>query len=289
MYLLLLYILLFASLMLFGFGCFLNSKHRYSSRACAYILFGLYWLLYAPHYYYIHDYLPMFLSSMAIIGFSFLAYNEYISYRTLEKNQSMEFLAKLIFGAGVVYYIVDCIPILSAFLIQIVSEHSAYIANLFFMDNVSTGTLDYLGNSPWLRTNFEEIYAEIRWNNSTVVSIVLACTGIQATVVDVFAVLAVSASWKRKITCIGITIPVIYIVNLFRNALVIYCTAYNYSLIGGVSGFEFSHNYVGKTISFSTLFVLTLVMFKLLPDFYTRIIGIVELPRRVKKYIMQKK
>ncbi|MCX8173426.1 MAG: archaeosortase A [Thermoplasmata archaeon] len=284
MYLFILYLLLFVSLGCFGVGCFSKKELRYKARIVGYILFGFYWLLYTPHYFYIHDYFPMFLSGTAIIGFAFLAYNEYISLSLNEKNESMEFLAKLIFGAGVVYYVVDCIPVLSAFLIQLVTEQSVWFANLFFMDGVTTGSLNYLGNAQFVRTNFEEIYMEVMWGGKNVVNIVLACTGIQATVVDVFAVVATSSSIKRKFACIGLTIPVIYIVNAMRNAIVIYCTATNYSWFSGVTGFEFAHNFVGKVISFSTLFILTLLMFKILPDFYSKIIGIAELFKRVKNY-----
>ncbi|MEM3397054.1 MAG: archaeosortase A [Thermoplasmata archaeon] len=284
MYLLVLYLLLFVSLGCFGVGCFSKKKLRYKARIAGYIIFGLYWLFYTPHYFYIHDYLPMFLSGTAILGFGFLAYNEYISFRMEEKNESMEFLAKLIFGAGVAYYVIDCIPGISAILIQIVTEQSVWFANALFMNGVTTGGLNYLGNSQFIRSNFEEIYMEVVWNGKNVVNIVLACTGIQAIVVDVFAVLATSSSLKRKCMCIGITIPVIYFVNAIRNAIVIYCTATNYSWFSGVTGFEFAHNFVGKVISFSTLFILTLLMFKILPDFYEKIIGIVELFKRVKNY-----
>ncbi|MGC9060292.1 MAG: archaeosortase A [Thermoplasmata archaeon] len=275
---------MFVSLSLFGYGCFYRKRARFLARMLAYIIFGLYWLFYAPHYFYIHDYLPLFLSSTAIIGFSFLAYNEYISLQKNEKNESMEFLARLIFGAGVVYYLVDCIPLLSASLIQAVTEHSVAVANALFMDSFSTGSLNYVGNSIFLRTNYEEIYMEVKTGSTTIVSIVLACTGIQAMVVDVFAVLATSAKFQRKLACVLVTIPVIYFVNLFRNAIVIYCTATNYSWVSGISGFEFAHNYVGKAISFSTLFLLTILMFKLLPDFYPKIMGIAELVNRVKKF-----
>lgn len=288
MYLILLYLLLFVSLGLFGYGVFSRTDARYKARILAYIVFGLYWLFYAPHYFFIHDYFPMFLSGTAIIGFGFLAYNEYISLRTSEKNESLEFLAKLIFGAGVTYYIIDCIPVIGASLIYVVSQHSAWLANMLFMENVGTGMLSYVGNPPYLRLNFEEIYMEITWNDHSLLSIVLACTGIQAMVVDFFAIIATSASVKRKIACVGLTIPVIYVVNALRNAVVIYCSATNYSWFAGMSGFEFAHNFVGKVISFSTLFILTLLMFKLLPDFYNKIIGIAYLFTRVQNYRKQK-
>lgn len=284
MYLCVLYLLLFVSLGCFGVGCFSKTDLRYQARIVGYILFGFYWLFYAPHYFYIHDYFPMFLSGTAILGFVFLAYNEYISLRTGEKNDSMEFLAKMIFGAGLVYYVIDCVPILSALLISFVTEHSVWFANLLFMDDVATGNFNYLGNPIFFRSNFEEIYMEVIWGGKNVVNIVLACTGIQATVVDVFAVVATSSSVKRKFVCISITIPLIYFVNAIRNAIVIYCTATDYTWFSGVSGFEFAHNFVGKIISFSTLFFLTLLMFKILPDFYNKVIGIADLFKRVKNY-----
>ncbi|MEM4161126.1 MAG: hypothetical protein QW531_04010, partial [Thermoplasmata archaeon] len=89
MYLLALYLLLCISLACFGVGCFSKTDLRYRARIAGYLVFGLYWLLYAPHYFLIHDYFPMFLSATAIIGFGFLAYNEYISLKTREKNESM--------------------------------------------------------------------------------------------------------------------------------------------------------------------------------------------------------
>src|SRR2546426_606827 len=80
--------------------------------------------------------------------------------------------------------------------------------------------------------------------------------------------------WKRKAIALAIVLPVTWVMNLVRNAVVIY--------FFGVRGdpFELVHNWYGKTLSLAVLLVLVFVAFKLLPELYLNINGLFELPWR---------
>src|SRR3989449_11666824 len=94
------------------------------------------------------------------------------------------------------------------------------------------------------------------------VNIVLACTALQAYAVAASLMLSTRDPWKRKALALAIVLPVTWIMNLVRNAVIIYYF--------GIRGdeFELVHNWYGKTLSLAGLLILVFVAFKLLPERY---------------------
>ena len=132
--------------------------------------------------------------------------------------------------AGGNYFFVERVPILSGWLIQIVAEQSIWILNSFDIPT-SLGNLDYGDGSKYYRpaSNHEEVQIAIEgdeWRNpdSVSVTIVLACTALQSMIIFVGGVVCTKAPADRRFYAFLATVPAIYLLNLIRNAVVIWQT-----------------------------------------------------------------
>jgi len=77
------------------------------------------------------------------------------------------------------------------------------------------------------------------------------------------ATLGIKADISRKIKAFIFSVPLIYILNLFRNVFVI--TAYGYAWFGDAS-FYIAHNVIAKVLATLALIFISLMVFKELPE-----------------------
>jgi len=95
-------------------------------------------------------------------------------------------------------------------------------------------------------------------------------------IVFVGAIVALgSVEWNRRIRALFIAIPTIHILNVFRNAGIVWLTD-NYTewSILGMGMFEFAHSYAAKFGSLFAMFLMALALFDLLPELHGNIIRI---------------
>jgi archaeosortase A (PGF-CTERM-specific) len=263
-------IILFASIALLGIGYFWKKRLAHIIRAFGWILFGVFWTVQAPYYVSEGDAINAIATGGSLIAFSFLGYHEYLSYKWNEEYEPLRFFAGVAFFAALIYFIVAKIPLFSGALIKVVTDQTVWLSNIGGGSYIS-GAIDYAGNPLWYKTNLEEITVPVIGAN---IDIILACTAIEAMAVAFSVVACTHAHRMKRLKVLALLLPTIYIVNLLRNATVIY-------LVSGLGwDFDFAHAYIGKTISLVTLFVLLLVVFVILPELYDNINGIFELPWR---------
>ena len=81
-------------------------------------------------------------------------------------------------------------------------------------------------------------------------------------------------NWKRKSLGLLVTVVPIYFLNLIRNASVVYMVG------SGIVSFELAHNVIAKIGSLLALILLLFVTFKIIPELYDEIIGILDLTKR---------
>ncbi len=225
-------------------------------------VFGIYWAMEFPHYISVADFINAVLSIGALPVFLFLAYHEFLSYNWDEDYRPLSFLASVTAGTGLPYFLIKYVPFLSSALIDTVAHQSVWIANLFGLNlSVSGGS--------WVDG---EYMAHI---SGVPVSIILACTGIQAILVAFSLIYFSPGERREKWRLLSIVIPVIYVSNLMRNVIVFLIVGAN-----GISSFEFAHNVVGKGLSIVVLLILTLYTFKKIPQMYDDINGLFDLPWR---------
>lgn len=277
-------IMLFLSLALLGISYFLRRKSLINKKAneiaiLGWIIFGIYWVTYVPYFLDISDLVNAGFCALALPFFGYLAYHELLSYKwhddLKEDNQtlkSLNFMAGAAFVAGTVYFLIDTIPILSGYLIKMVSEQTEFILDRFGYE-ITAGKIDYNGNGLWFRENKEVIAVSMRHGTNSSISIVLACTAIQSMMIFCGTIFCTKADKKRKWKAFMYTVPVIYELNLIRNVGVIYLSYEKMDM-------DIAHNWIGKGGSLIALIILAYITFNILPELHENILGLFDLPKR---------
>ncbi len=109
------------------------------------------------------------------------------------------------------------------------------------------------------------------------INFVLACTALQSMVIFIGAISVLDIDWKRRIRALIFTVPVIHILNVFRNVGLIWMhqtyTTWSYF---GMSVFEFGHNYASRFVSLFAMFFMALIMFEILPELHRHIVRLLK-------------
>ena len=96
-------------------------------------------------------------------------------------------------------------------------------------------------------------------------------------IVFVGAIVALNIGWKRKIRCLAIAIPLIHLLNIFRNAGVIWLDqSYPEWEWLGLNMFDFAHLHAAKFGSLSVMFILSLVLFEILPELHKKVLKLLD-------------
>jgi archaeosortase A len=222
-------------------------------------LFTFFWAT-MPSFLYFSEGGDVFNAAVCIIGvyvLLYVAYHEWLSIKRSEHVSCLNWMAGGTFLAGIIYFTIEngIIPGLKEWLIESVAAQTSDLLHLFGV-NVS-------------RTHELIVY------NNVPVTIIFACTAIQSMVLFVGMIGALpNVRLKRKALGLLVTVVPIYFLNLIRNAGVVYMVG------SGMTSFELAHNVIGKTGSLLALIVLLFVTFKVVPELYDEIIGIIDLPKR---------
>lgn len=243
-------------------------KHYF--RIVGFVLLGIFWAGEAPYFLTISDYVNAAMIFTALPLFSYFAYNEYLSKKWEEDPDYMKFLAGGISIGMLVYFGIHRIPFISGILIKVVAGQTATLSN-FFGYNFTASSINFVGNPLWYRVNNENIYVSITGSN---INIILACTGLQTLAAAGALLYCTKADKNKKIKSMLLTLPTIYIANIFRNAIVIYLT------MEGITSFEMAHNEIAKTGSVILLMILLFAVFEIMPEFHDNIMKVISLPKR---------
>lgn len=254
-------IILFTGLILLGIGYFIKRKEGKFFNITGYVFFGIYWIFQAPYFLKIVDTVNAVFCILALPFFIYMAYHDFVSFKKNEDPGCLRFLAGWVFFAGFVYFLVEKTPALTSAVIKICAYQTVWLINLFGY-HYGLGEVVYSHDIsiPILPTNQG-------------ISLILACTGLQSIMIFLGAFIAVKADQKRKVYAFLATVPVIWVLNIIRNVGIIY---------GDSVGFDvnIAHNYIGKAGSLIALIVLAFVVFKILPELYDNIIGLMDLYNR---------
>jgi archaeosortase A (PGF-CTERM-specific) len=213
-----------------------------------------------PSFLYLSEDGDVFNAAVCIIGIYvliYLAYHEWLSLKRNNYVSCLNWIAGGTFLAGIIYFTIEngIIPGLKDWLIELVATQSTDLLHLFGINASRNQNLIIYNNIP--------------------VTIIFACTAIQSMVLFVGMIGALSrVNIKRKTLTLLVTVFPIYILNLVRNAGVVFMVG------SGMFSFEIAHNVIGKTGSLLALIVLLFVTFKIVPELYDEIVGIIDLPKR---------
>lgn len=247
---------------------------------------GVYWMLEVGNYIFLHPEDPtnVILYAPALALFSVFSIQEWKAWQGAEPKRSLRFMAGMTFVASGVYFLFAKVPLFSTALIWVTAAQTSALVNLLGM-STTVGLPAYdPSTAEWLVPV-----------NGSGISIILACTAIEAIVIflGAFATVEPRADpWKaykklsprmmaysrmsgreRKARALVYTIVPIWVLNLVRNVSIIWIV--NYTDIP----FDVAHGYIGKGFSFLVLLALAMVVFDLVPEIYDDLLDIYRLGR----------
>ncbi|MCX6663812.1 MAG: archaeosortase A [Euryarchaeota archaeon] len=254
------FIPLFLGLILLGIGFFFKGKNTASTlKIVGWGMVSFFWAT-MPSFLYFSEGGDVFNAAVCIIGVYVLIYMAYHEWLSMQRNNHvscLNWIAGGTFLAGIIYFTIEngIVPGLKDWLIEFVAAQSTDLLHLFGVNASRNQALIIYNNTP--------------------VTIIFACTAIQSMVLFVGMIGALSrVNMKRKALGLLVTVVPIYFLNLVRNAGVVFMVG------SGMVSFELAHNVIGKAGSLLALIVLLFVTFKIVPELYDEIVGIIDLPKR---------
>ena len=195
--------------------------------------------------------------------------------------------------AGGPYLLIAHVPWLSVLAIWFVASQAVFFLRFSGGDHIVMGETwvntaegqvawsEFEGNRWFMGSSAEEyvFQTELLLADGTPIGInfVLACTALQSMVIFIGAIAVLDIDWRRRLRVLFLTIPLIHILNLFRNAGLIWLhTTYVELTLLGMSVFEFGHSYVARFVSLFAMFIMALIMFDLLPELHRHIVRLLK-------------
>jgi archaeosortase A (PGF-CTERM-specific) len=250
---------LFAGLLLLGAGVLDRMKKPGSQlKMAGWVLFALFWSTY-PNLLYFSEGGDVFNTVLCVVGvyvLVYLAYHEWLSKERGDHPSSLDWIAGATFLAGIIYFSLEILlPSLRDGLILVVADQTVWLLRVFGFTVVQQG-------------------ATILYNGFPI-RIIFACTAVQSLLLFVGMIGAMPrVPWRRKALGLLATVVPVYLLNLVRNAGVVWLTG------GHVVSFDMAHNVIGKVGSLAALVALLFLTFRIVPELYDAIMGVVSLPKR---------
>ena len=256
---------------------------------------GVYFYLGAEHYFEISDPVLIFMSIAALPVC--IAYGgwEAILIREGRTVEAVDWLRGAVFWSAMPYLAIQHIPMLNAGIVWFTAWNTSLFLQWTGAGDIQLGQMmvdlgttsetwaNWNGNR-WLLTDTlgeGGFFVPMVHADGTEVNIgfVLGCSALQSMIVFVGAIVAVRNSpWQRKARALLITIPLIHILNVFRNAGIIWMhVEYNSNWsLNGLNIFDFGHAYAAKVLSLGAMFLMALVLFDLLPKLHVHVISVLD-------------
>ena len=210
------------------------------------------------------------------------------------EDDALVWFRGMVLWAGFPYMLVDRVPWLNVLAIWFVAWQTAVFmrwsgggdiqlgeTNVSLGDGTEVAWADWQGNKWFMFEPLSEHTFHTELLNASGESIginfVLACTALQSIIIFVGAVVALKAPWRRRARALLITIPTIHILNIFRNAGIIWLHgAYPEWQWLGMDMFHFAHAYLAKIAALFAMFLMALVLFELLPKMHSHVLKLMQ-------------
>jgi len=253
---------MFLGLILLGVGFLWRVKNTGKKiKIAGWLVFAFFWSA-MPSFLYFSEGEDIFNAVVCILGIYvlvYLAYHEWLSLKRNEEISCLNWIAGASSAAGLIYFGLEH-SFLGTELLRIVAEQSAGTLNLIMGDTVMISEMG--------RFN-------IFYHGNYVVTIIFACTALQAMVIFIGMIGALpKVDLKRKVIGLLITLIPIYILNLLRNAMVGWLIGEN------ITDFHMAHNVISKAGALITLIILLFLLIRIIPEIFDEIICLTELPKR---------
>lgn len=257
-------IVVFSSLILLVIGTFCkNNKTASGFKLTGWVVIAFFWSTQINSLYYGEegDLVNAFICAAGVFFLCYIAYHEWLSLIRNEKINFLYWVSGASAIAGIIYFGFELTP-LEVWLREIVAIQSGEMLN-FFTDGVQIVSIPE--GSPRLHILYKQAH----------VYLIFACTAVQSMVVFAGMIIPLkTVDVKRKIIGLSVTIVPVYLLNLVRNALVVF-------LVGdGITDFYMAHNVIAKAGGLVALILLLFLLIKIIPEVFDEIFELFNLHKR---------
>ena len=254
------------------------------------LLTGFYFFNETGFYYYHEDAVLTIMSAATLPGAIAIAVWE---RRVVIKKyaSALRWFRGAVAAAGLPYLLIAHVPILNILAIWFVAWQSAALLSFAGGADVTLGDTyanpangpsvewsSWEGNRWFLTEEMSEysFHTELLVNGEPLyINFVLACTAIQSMIIFVGAISVLDISWRKRIRALFIALSLIHILNLFRNAGLIWLQmGYPDWRWMNLTIFEFGHAYASRVVSLGAMFLLALVLFEMLPQMHKHVLSL---------------
>jgi len=211
--------------------------------------FCVHWLLQPPHYAAIADWYNVGVTLGAAALCALIGYLMLSSYRgtpTLSETALLTLTRASAIG-GMIYFPFAHVDVLQSTLEMEVASETVWLVGV-------------LGHAAFLLPPSHIVVQGFD------IEIVLACTAIESIALFSGLILATHAPWRRRLMALFASVPVIYVLNLFRNAFVVIATGYLWFSSDPYESFYVAHAVLAKVGSTLALVAIAYVVLRLLPE-----------------------
>ncbi len=241
-----------------------NKDIKFIASGAGWALFSIHWALQWQHYVDAGDFVNVFLTVLATAGCLILGYLLIKKDRRIMSDIRGISTINSIFMAttasaigGISYFAFSEIGPLNGWLIATVTDQTFWLGSIFGIEITR------------LEMNLLSV-------NGYKVEIILACTAIESIALFTGIIVSANAPFMRIAKAFLVSVPIIYILNLFRNVFVI--DAYAMGWFGEPEmSFYIAHTIIAKAGSLVALFLIAYAVMKILPEIIDMIDGIVNL------------
>ena len=254
---------------------------------------GVYFFLDAPYYIELEDPVLVFMSLGALPVAVGYAGWEAMNAREGRTVPAVEWLRGAVFWSAMPYLAIAHVPLVNASVVWFTAWNAALMMQWTGLGDIHLGAMmvdtgaglvpyaEWEG-SRWLLTETlgeGGFYVPMEHADGTPVNIafVLGCSALQSMIIFVGALIALRGTDARKRwRALFITVPVIHVLNTFRNAGIIWMhiTYAGVWDLGGLTIFEFGHSYAAKFLSLGAMFLMALALFELLPRLHDHVLTV---------------
>ena len=296
-------------LLIGALGLFLMSFsfHRHSdsyAKGLAIIswpLIGLFFYLYSGYFVEISDPVLIFMTAGALPAGIAISYWEWVADGT--GDETNVWLRGFVVWSMIPYYVVFGVPYLNMAFVQFTAVSAELMLEFAGFGGYEIGSMmidrhgevaipisDWEGNRFVLSEPLGEggFYAPMfNEDGESVVAFILACSALQSMAVFIGAIVALkSVHWKRRARALFIAVPTIHVLNVFRNAGIVWLTdTYPAWSLSGMGIFDFSHSYAAKVASLFAMFLMALALFDLLPELHKHVMKVMSPIMRLRQFL----
>jgi archaeosortase A (PGF-CTERM-specific) len=267
-----------------------SESYAKGSAIISWPLIGLFFYLYSGHFVEISDPVLIFMTAGALpVGLA-ISYWEWTIEG--ETDETIVWLRGFVVWSMAPYYIVFGVPYLNMAFVQFTAISAEFMLEFAGFGGYEIGTMmierhgevaipvsDWDGNRFVLSEPLGEggFYAPmVNDEGESIVAFILACSALQSMAVFIGAIVALnSVHWKRRARALVIVIPTIHVLNVFRNAGIVWLTdTYRGWSLSGMGIFDFAHSYAAKVASLFAMFLMAIALFDLLPELHRHVMKV---------------